>query len=348
MFDLFIDLDSTVSFLIDLLNIPSPAGWTDDAIEYIDRAFQLLPVEIKRNTKRSLILTWAGKGAGEPRALTAHVDTLGAMVAEIKEKGRLKLAQIGGYDWNSVEGESVTIHTAGGRSYRGSILTTKASLHVYGSEAAKLERNAENIEVRIDARAADPAQVRALGIEVGDFVSFDPRVEETATGFIRSRHLDDKAGVACIYGAFKALADAGLEPSQRTTTLISTYEEVGHGGSTGFPADIVELLAVDLGIVAEKQNSDEYSVSICAKDATGPYDLQMRKKMIELAQANNIKYKVDVYPHYGSDGSAYWRAGGDVRVGLVGPGVDASHTYERTHRDAFEQTARLLGAYLLS
>ncbi|MBN1317048.1 MAG: M42 family metallopeptidase, partial [Anaerolineales bacterium] len=312
MSDLYFDLDSMISFLVDLLKIPSPTGWTDDAIDFIERSFRAFPVSTRRNAKRSLITTWEGRQATQPRALTAHVDTLGAMVAEIKEKGRLKLTQIGGYIWNSVEGESVTIHLADGRRSRGTILTSKASVHVYGNEAAKLERNAENMEVRIDARVTNPDEVRALGIEVGDFVSFDPRVEVVDTGFIRSRHMDDKAGIACIYGALKALADAGLEPSQRTTLLITTYEEVGHGGATGFPDDIVELLTVDMGAVGEKQNSDEFCVSICAKDSTGPYDLQMRQKMVGLAKTNDIDYKVDVYPHYGSDGSAYWRAGGDV------------------------------------
>jgi putative aminopeptidase FrvX len=164
---------------------------------------------------------------------------------------------------------------------------------------------------------------------------------------VRSRHLDDKAGVACIYGALKTLADAGLRPAQRTTVLISNYEEHGHGAATGFPTDLVELLTVDMGVLGEEQNSDEYTASICAKDSGGPYHLAMRRKLVRLAEQGGIGYKVDVYPYYGSDGEAFWRAGGDVRVGLVGPGVDASHAYERTHRDSLEQTVRLLVAYLL-
>lgn len=342
-----IDLDATIEFLCDLLNLPSPTGFTENAIAFVEGAFGAFPVSMHQTLKGALVATWEGESGDAPRALTAHVDTLGAMISEIKENGRVKLTQIGGYMWNAVEGEGVTVHTADGPAFRGTILTTKSSIHAYGRESAELERKAENMELRLDLRADKPEDLRSVGIEVGDFVSLDPRVELTDTGFIRSRHLDDKAGVACIYGALKALADAGLQPAQRVTVLISNYEEVGHGAAAGFPPDIVELLAVDMGVLGEKQNSDEYTVSICAKDSGGPYHIAMRRKLVQLAQTAGIGFKVDVYPFYGSDGEAFWRAGGDVRVGLVGPGVDASHAYERTHRDSLEQTIRLIVEYLL-
>ncbi len=343
-----IDLDATVSFLTRLLNIPSPTGFTEEAVAFVEQAFAPFPLAMSRTVKGALAATWEGDADSEPRALTAHVDTLGAMVSEIRDKGRLKLTQIGSYMWNAVEGEGVTIHTAEGRTYRGTILTTKASVHASGAEARDLERKAENMELRLDLRVNKAEEVRSVGIEVGDFVSLDPRVEVTDTGFVRSRHLDDKAGVACIYGALKALADSGLEPAQRTTVLVSNYEEVGHGAATGFPPDVVELLAVDMAVLGERQNSDEYSVSICAKDSGGPYHIDMRRKLVRLAKSAGIDHRVDVYPFYGSDGTAFWRAGGDVRVGLMGPGVDASHAYERTHRDSLSQSARLIVAYLLS
>lgn len=342
-----IDLDATVSFLTRLLNIPSPTGFTETAIGFVEEAFGAFPLTMSRTVKGALGATWEGEADDEPRALTAHVDTLGAMVSEIRDKGRLSLTQIGSYMWNAVEGEGVTVHAADGRIYRGTVLTTKASVHAFGAEARELERKAENMELRLDLHADKAEDVRNAGIEVGDFVSLDPRVETTDSGFVRSRHLDDKAGVACIYGALKALADSGLRPAQRTTVLISNYEEVGHGAATGFPTDLVELLAVDMAVLSDKQNSDEYSVSICAKDSGGPYHIDMRRKLVRLAKAAGIDFKVDVYPFYGSDGTAFWRAGGDVRVGLIGPGVDASHAYERTHRDSLSQSVRLIVAYLL-
>jgi putative aminopeptidase FrvX len=343
-----IDIAWTTEFLIGLLNTPSPTGDTERAIQYVRDTLAQFPLTLETNRKGALIATWAGQAEDCPRALTAHVDTLGAMVQEIKDNGRLKLTQIGGYAWNSVEGEGCTVMTADGQHWSGTVLPTKASLHVHGEETHKLERTGENMEVRIDARTTSAEETRALGIEVGDFVALDPRVKVTETGFIRSRHLDDKAGVAAIVGAIKALVDAGLTPTQRTTFHISNYEEVGHGAATGIPADARELLAVDMAAVGKGQQSDEFSVGLCVKDSGGPYDLGFRRRLVALCEANDIPYRLDVYPYYGSDGEAAWRAGADLIVGLVGPGVDASHNYERTHQDSLEASARLIVEYLLS
>jgi putative aminopeptidase FrvX len=203
------------------------------------------------------------------------------------------------------------------------------------------------MEVRLDARTTRAEETRQLGIEVGDFIALDPRVEVT-NGFIRSRHLDDKACVACIVAAVKAICDAGLKPVQRTHLLISNYEEVGHGAAAGFPADLAELIAVDMAAVGEGQNSDEFHATLCVKDSGGPYHHGLSQKMRQIAEDQGIDYKVDIYPYYGSDGEAYWRAGGDVAVALIGPGVDASHNYERTHLDALIATTQWIIAYLLT
>jgi putative aminopeptidase FrvX len=240
-----------------------------------------------------------------------------------------------------------TIVTGDGRAYRGSILPTKASVHIYGKEARDLERTEENYEVRLDAKVDDAEETRELGIDVGSFVYVDPGVE-VVEGFVRSRHLDDKAGVAVIYGALLALHQAGLRPRYRLDVLISGHEEVGHGAAAGIPDDVEELVAVDMAAAGGEQNSDEFSAGICAKDSGGPYHLGLRRRLEALAGEHEIPYKVDVYPYYGSDGEAAWRAGADLKVGLVGPGVDASHSYERTHSEALEATIRLLLAYLLT
>jgi len=343
-----VDIDWTTEFLVGLLNTPSPTGDTARAIAYVRDALAAFPLQLTLNRKGALIATWPGASTDCPRALTAHVDTLGAMVQQVKGNGRLRLTQIGGYAWNSVEGEGCTVMTAEGGHCSGTILPTKSSVHVHGQEMRELERKGENMEVRLDARTGAADETRALGIEVGDFVALDPRVQVTETGFVRSRHLDDKAGVAVIVGAIKALADAGLQPAQRTTFHISNYEEVGHGASTGIPADVQELLAVDMGAVGEGLQGDEFSVSICAKDSGGPYDLGFRRRLVALCEAADIPYRLDVYPYYGSDGEAAWRAGADLVVGLIGPGVDASHSYERTHQDSLTASVQLLVEYLLS
>ena len=341
-----IDGDRMKVFLIGLLNTPSPTGFTDQALDYVERALAAMPVTLSRTRKGVLVATWAGRAATAPRALTAHVDTLGAMVKEIKDNGRLKLTKIGGFHWNTVEGEGCSVFTAAGRVVRGTLLIAKASSHVHGGETGQMKREDENMEVRLDERTTTAEQTRELGLQVGDFVAFDPRVEAGPAGFIRSRHLDDKASVAAVYAAMQALLAAGLEPAQRTTFHFSHYEEVGHGAAVGFPPDIVELLAVDMAAIGQGQESDEFNVTICVKDSGGPYDLAFRRRLVQLAGAAGIPYKLDIYPFYGSDGEAFWRAGGDVRVGLVGPGVEASHNYERTHLDALVRTAQLLAEYL--
>ena len=278
---------------------------------------------------------------------TAHADTLGAMVKEIKPGGRLKLTMIGGYAWNAVEGEGCHVITASGRRVRGSILHVNASTHVHGKAMTDAPRSEDTMEVRLDERTTSAEETRALGIEIGDFVALDPRVEIT-NGFIRSRHLDDKACVACIVAAVKALADAGLRPHQTTWLHISNYEEVGHGAAAGIPAEVTELVAVDMAAVGTGQTSDEFHASICVKDSGGPYHHGLSSRLRQLAAQYEIPFVVDIYPFYGSDGEAFWRAGGDVAVALIGPGVDASHNYERTHTEALLATTRWILAYLLN
>ena len=295
--------------------------------------------------KGALLATLPGQSSKEPRAVTAHVDTLGAMVKEIKGNGRLTLSQIGGYAWNAIEGEGVTIRTEDGQTVRGSVQLVKASSHVHSAAVSEMKREAGTLEVRLDARAVNAEETRALGIGVGDFVYLDPRVE-CVNGFVRSRHLDDKAAVACVLAAVKALLDAGETPAQTTTLHISNYEEVGHGAAGGFPADLVELLTVDMAAIGEGQASDEFHCTLCVKDSGGPYHREFGSRLRKLAAKHGIDLKTDIYPYYGSDGEALWRAGADVRVALIGPGVDASHSYERTHTDALVDTARLIGYYL--
>ena len=343
-----IDTQGMLHFLQSLLEIPSPTGFTDMAIDYVEMTFGAIPgLTMERTRKGALVVTWEGEKNDAPRALTAHVDTLGAMVKEVKSSGRLKLTKLGGFPWNTAEGEGVTVFSSKGENVRGSILLTKSSVHVHGGKVGETERNDDNVEVRLDARTASGSETENLGIRVGDFVAFDPRVEIT-NGFIRSRHLDDKACVANIYAAVAAMAEARIKPAQTTTILISNYEEVGHGASVGFPANVTELVTVDMAAIGDGQTSDEFHATLCVKDSGGPYSYALNRKMRSLAEAYDIAHKVDIYPYYGSDGEAYWRAGGDVQVALIGPGVDASHNYERTHTEALEATTQWLMAYLLN
>ena len=342
-----IDTDYLTDFLVGLLNTPSPTGDTECGIAYVEKALRQLGLETRRTVKGALVTTLAGKSDAEPRAVTAHVDTLGAMVKEIKSNGRLVLTQIGGYAWNVIEGEGVTVVTEGQGSYRGSVQLVTASSHVHSSAVGETKRSASTLEVRIDARTNSADQTLKLGISVGDFVYLDPRVEVT-NGFIRSRHLDDKAAVACLIAAVKAVLDSGETAAQRTTLFFSNYEEVGHGAAGGFPSDLVELLTVDMAAIGEGQASDEFHCSLCVKDSGGPYHRDFNRKLRLLAAENGVELRPDIYPFYGSDGEALWNAGADVRVALIGPGVDASHGYERTHTEALVDTAKVIGYYLVA
>lgn len=341
-----IAIDNITSTLVDLLNIPSPTGNTKNAINFVENQFTSLGIKTYRTNKGALIGTIEGKNTDKEVTLSGHVDTLGGMIKEIKSNGRVKTTQIGGYMWNSIEGEHCTIEASNGKLYTGTILTTKASTHVHGGEASSLERNANNMEIRIDEKVKNSEDVEKLGISVGDYVFFDPRAAVTDSGFIKSRHLDDKAGVASILGIAKYLVENKITPNYTTNFFISNYEEVGHGASAAIPPKTFEFIAIDMAAPGEGQTSDEYSVTICAKDSSGPYDLELKKHLVNLAKENNLNYKVDIYPFYGSDGSATLRAGNDFKVGLIGPGVDASHSHERTHKEAIENTIKLGILYL--
>jgi putative aminopeptidase FrvX len=337
-----------INFLVKLLNIPSPTGRTDDAIAFVERELSTFhALKLSRTRKGALVAKWEGKSSSAPRALTAHVDTLGAMVKEIKPNGRLGITRIGGLLLNAVETEGCWVFASKGEKVRGSLLINSASAHVYGAKASEDKRDEDHMEIRLEARTSSETETRALGINVGDFVAFDPRVEVT-NGFVRSRFLDDKACVATIVAAIKSLTESGQSPAQSVTFHISNYEEVGHGASAGIPSDVHELVTVDMAAVGDSQESDEFHATICLKDSGGPYHHGLSNNLRAIAETNGIAYKTDIYPYYGSDGEAFWRAGGDVAVALIGPGVDASHNYERTHTEALVATTNWIMAYLLS
>jgi putative aminopeptidase FrvX len=343
-----VSTDYMVETFCALANIPSPSGNTEKVMAWIETELERLGIRFFRMNKGAVMATLPGANDEKHRLLTAHVDTLGAMVKEIKGNGRLKLALIGGFEFNAVEGEHCQIETDSGRIITGTILSTKASVHVYGREAGKMERTEQNMEVRLDEKVKSREDVLALGIRVGNFVSFDPRVTVTDSGFIKSRHIDDKASVAILLGVLKHLKETGTTLPYTTHFLISNNEEIGYGGNSGVPEKTVEYLAVDMGAIGDGQTTDEYCVSICAKDSSGPYHYGLRKHLVRLADENGLNYQVDIYPYYGSDASAAMRAGYDIVHGLIGPGVDASHSHERTHKEALDNTAKLVLAYLQS
>lgn len=341
-----ISTDYLTQTLVDLLNTPSPTGDSEYAISLVEGELMSMGISTERTTKGALLAHIEGLRSDRPRALTAHVDTLGAMVKEIKPNGRLKLTALNGVMWPTVESEGFTLVTRSGRQVRGSIVLSNGAAHV-NRNARSAERNEDSLEGRLDERTSRAEDTRLLGVEVGDYIYFDPRVEVSQAGFIRSRFLDDKAGVACVLAALKSIVDAGVTPSQRTTILISNFEEVGHGGRDGLPDDLKELVVIDMGCIGEGLQGDEFHCSVCMKDSSGPYSKSLTDRIRNVADRRGIDLKPDVYPFYSSDGSVYWRSGGTAEVALIGPGVDTSHGYERTHTEALVDTAQVLAEYLL-
>lgn len=332
--------------LIDLLEtiiaIPSPSGYDREIVPFILEHIHSLGIKAALTNKGAILAEIPGKSE-EAIVFSAHVDTLGAMVKEIKPNGRLKVSMIGGCPWVSLDAENCEVRTSDDRRFSGTFQGTKPSVHIDGGEVAKTERNQDTTELVLDEKVSSREDAEKLGVSVGDFIFVDPRFTATSNGFIKSRYLDDKASVAILLEAMTELKD--MELPNTIHFFISTFEEVGHGASAGTPELAREFIAVDMGAPGNGQNSSEYDVNICAMDSTGPFDLGIRERLVNLCKDNGIPYKVDIYNFYGSDASASQRSGSDIRTGLIGAGVFASHAYERTHIESMEATLRLVVEY---
>ena len=337
--------DFAVEKTCALLAIPSPSGCTERAISWLEEEFTALGCEHWRGVKGGLIVDFGGRDDANALLLESHCDTLGGMVAQIKPNGRLRLTNIGGMNANNAEAENAVLLARNGREYEGTLQLIDASIHVNG-DYNDTKRSWDSVEFVLDEDVSSPEDVRALGIGVGDYVCFDPRTRVTASGYIKSRYLDDKLSVGMLLALAKYLKDESITLPRRTYAHITVYEEVGHGGCASVPAGVTEALVVDMGCVGEGLDCTERMVSICAKDSSGPFCREIVLKLIDAAERAGAKYAVDVYPHYSSDVATTLRAGSDVKHGLIGAGVYASHGYERSHRDGVENTLKLLISYL--
>ena len=330
---------------VELLAIDSPTGFTKVAADWVKKEFEALGFSATLTNKGGVLVDLGGADAENALLLEAHTDTLGGMVAEVKGNGRLRLTNLGGMRAENSETENVRVYTRAGRIIEGTLQLCNASVHVNGA-FADTKRSFDTTEVLLDENVKSADDARALGIEVGDIVCFDPRTRVTASGYIKSRFLDDKLSVGILLGFAKYLADNRIPLSRRVYVHVTVYEEVGHGGAASVPAGVTEAISVDMGCVGDGLTCTERQVSICAKDSGGPYSYEVVGKLIAAAKATGADYAVDVYPHYGSDVEATLGGGADVRHGLIGSGVYASHGYERSHRDGVKNTLLVLRGYL--
>ena len=337
--------DLALAQAMALLAIDSPTGFTEKAACWVRDAFSALGYDARRTAKGGVLIDLGGKDDQDALLLEAHTDTLGGMIAEIKGSGRLRLTNLGGMRPENGETENVRVYARDGRIYEGTLQLMNASVHVNGAYG-DIKRSWDSVEVLLDEDVKSAEDVRALGLEVGDIVCFDPRTRLTPSGYLKSRFLDDKLSVGILLAFARYLKDTGAVPQRKVYVHVTVYEEVGHGGAASVPAGVTEALSVDMGCVGEGLRCTERQVSLCAKDSGGPYSYEVLGKLIDAAQREGADYAVDVYPHYGSDVEATLSAGHDLRHGLIGAGVYASHGYERSHADGVHNTRLVLKGYL--
>ena len=343
MEDYINEINAITDYTEQLCAIPSPSGFTKYAETYLLNYFTELGYNPYQSNKGNVIVCLGGSGA--PLTIAAHIDTLGAMVRSVKPNGKIRVAKVGGFPENTIERVNCQIHTRAGKTYTGTFQLNEPAIHT-NKELGNTKRDNTNLELVLDEKVFTKEDVLKLGIETGDFISFDPNTIVTSSGFIKSRHLDDKASTAVLMALAQSIKTHELTLNRKVYLVFTTYEEVGHGGSSGIPVDTKEILSVDMGAMGDDLTTTEFQVSICAKDGLTPYDYDVTTRLIEVAKQNKLNFSVDVYPHYASDADMALAAGYDIQHGLIGPGVFASHGYERTHKEGLQNTFLLLKHYI--
>ena len=343
-----IDREYLRNCLLELLHIPSPTGMTDPVVQYVCEKLADLDIEYEVTRRGAIRANLPGRIHSPDRAIAAHLDTLGAMVKNLKSNGRLEVVSIGTWPARSAEGARITLYSEHGKRFRGSLLPLKASGHVYGKQVDTQEASWQNLELRLDARVDNREDLLGIGINVGDMLSIDPQPEFLDNGFLVSRFLDDKAGVAAVLAATHAIRQAGLTLPMDCHLLFTISEETGAGASHILHGDVAELLAVDNGTIAPGQNTSEYGVTISMQDSTGPFDWYLTRRLLAICNSFGIEHSRDVFKYYRSDAASAIEAGNDIRTALICFALDGSHGYERTHESSLLSVARLLSLYMQS
>ena len=328
-----------------LIEVPSPVGYYVEIKPLIEELAKDLGYQVTYDNRDTAYISVAGEDTSKTVCISAHADTLGFMIRGVNPDGTLRLRAVGGINFANVEGENVTVHTRGGKKYTGMLVCAHHSAHAY-DDAKTMERNENTVFVLLDENVNSAEDVRALNIKNGDYVSIDPRFTVTENGYIKSRFIDDKAAMACSFFALKYLANNNVKPKYNTIFAFSFYEEIGFG-CIYVPNEISEYVAMDIAILGPDSDGSEKKVTICAKDASMPYDYDLTNRLISAAESCGADYAVDLFYRYGSDASQAIKGGNNVRAAAFGMGVYSSHGVERAHLDGIENTARLMLAYIL-
>ncbi len=339
------NMDYFNNFTKEILDIPSPSGFCNDIINRIEKEAISLGLNFSKTKKGNGIINIKSQKSTKHIAVLVHVDTLGLIIKHITKDGIIKVEKIGGPIISTLNGEYCKIHTRHNDTYDGTILSIYPSAHVYSKEISENKDDIDNLYIRLDEVVNSKNDIEKLNISTGDIISIDPKVCIHKSGYIKSRFLDDKINVSAIFTYLKYLQDNQINIDYELSIVFSTYEEVGHGCSF-LPSNIDEVIAMDMGCVGKNLDGTEHKVSICAKDASGPYDYDITTSLVNLAKENKIKHALDVYTSYSSDASAALKGGSDIKCALIGSGVHASHGMERTHIDGIVESIKLLDSYL--
>ncbi|MEN8720947.1 MAG: osmoprotectant NAGGN system M42 family peptidase [Oceanococcaceae bacterium] len=340
-----IDSKYLIQQLKNLLAIPSPSGFTDEIVRYTGEELERLGVTLELTRRGAIRATLPGEVPSPDRAIVVHLDTIGAMVRALKPNGRIAMSPVGTWSSRFAEGARADIMTDSGQRIRGTILPLKASGHVYNDDVDTQKSSWDHVELRVDELVHSAEELADIGIQIGDTVAIDPRPEFSDSGFINSRHLDDKAGVAALLATTKYLIQEKRPLPTDVHLLFTISEEVGSGCSAVLHQDVAEMVTIDNATPAPGQNSKETGVTIAMKDQVGPFDFHLTRHLLDLCKSNGILHQRDVFRYYRSDSASALEAGNDIRTALVCFGVDASHGYERTHLNSLESLAGLLIAY---
>lgn len=335
----------TIDCFKEIVNVPSPVGYYVQMNPVIERYAEMFGHKVTYDNKSTAYITLDGEDNSKTVMIGAHLDTIGLIVRRIEPNGTIRVRNLGGINFGSLEGETVTIHTRDGRSYTGLMACQSHSVHVF-DDARTLTRDENTMMILLDEKVKNSDDVRALGIRHGDMVSIDPRCQFTENGFLKSRFIDDKAAVACAFTMLKYLTENNLKPKYRTLLAFPYAEEINIGGAY-VPAEVSEFVAIDIGLIGPDYDGNEFCVTICCKDNASPYDYELTTRLINLAEKINCNYAVDIFYRYGTDASASLKAGNNLKAGAFGMPVYCSHGMERTHIDSLNNTIDLMIAYAL-
>ncbi|MGI4836074.1 MAG: osmoprotectant NAGGN system M42 family peptidase [Janthinobacterium lividum] len=341
------DIHYLQKVLLEMLAIPSPTGFTDTIVRYVAERLEELGIPYELTRRGTIRATIKGRKDSPDRAVSAHLDTIGASVRAFQDNGRLSLAPVGCWSSRFAEGSRVSVFTDTG-VIRGSVLPLMASGHAFNTAVDQMPISWDHVELRLDAYCATKADCESLGVNIGDFVAFDPLPEFTESGHISARHLDDKAGVAALLASLKAIVESGVQPPIDCHPLFTITEEIGSGAAAALPWDVSEFVGIDIAPVAPGQQSSEHAVSVAMQDSGGPYDYHLSRHLLKLASEHELPVRRDLFRYYFSDAHSAITAGHDSRTALLAFGCDATHGYERTHIDSLNALSRLLVAYVLS